>query len=229
VGSPAYQVTGPVINGESLYGITFDGSASYFNIASTLTDPSAAGFTLTGWMKAPQDASVKRPVFWFNSSAQGIFYLRFGNAYGVDGVTINDASGVHGEAFDGTDHRDDSWQFVGLRYDVNAAVLRSYHVSATYDDTSFTGTWQRVGNPSVVRIGGGGGLVWDGELALIGYWDVPLTDDEITALRTGTPFSTPQLIYPDADVSTTGWATAPLWSKIDEASPDGTVITATAS
>lgn len=36
---------------------------------------------------------------------------------------------------------------------------------------------------------------------------------------------------PDADVTTTGWATAPLWSKVDDTptSPDGTVITATAS
>lgn len=38
-----------------------------------------------------------------------------------------------------------------------------------------------------------------------------------------------QQIRPDADIATTGWATAPLWSKVDESSPDGTVITATAS
>lgn len=36
-------------------------------------------------------------------------------------------------------------------------------------------------------------------------------------------------VRPDADVTTTGWSTAPLWSKIEEASADGTVITATAS
>lgn len=38
-----------------------------------------------------------------------------------------------------------------------------------------------------------------------------------------------QQLRPDADIVTTGWATAPLWSKIDEESADGTVITATAS
>lgn len=40
-----------------------------------------------------------------------------------------------------------------------------------------------------------------------------------------------QTVSPDADVTTTGWTTTPLWSKIDEdpASPDGTIITATAS
>ena len=34
----------------------------------------------------------------------------------------------------------------------------------------------------------------------------------------------PQQIRPDADVATTGWTTAPLWSKVEETSPDGTVI-----
>ena len=38
-------------------------------------------------------------------------------------------------------------------------------------------------------------------------------------------------VSPTDDITTTGWATAPLWSKVDEdpASPDGTVITATAN
>lgn len=34
---------------------------------------------------------------------------------------------------------------------------------------------------------------------------------------------------PDADVTTTGWSSTPLWSKIEESSPDGTVISATAA
>jgi hypothetical protein len=38
-----------------------------------------------------------------------------------------------------------------------------------------------------------------------------------------------QAIRPDADITTTGWTTTPLWSKIEETSADGTVITATAS
>lgn len=38
-----------------------------------------------------------------------------------------------------------------------------------------------------------------------------------------------QQLRPDADVTTTGWTTTPLWSKIEETSADGTVITATAS
>lgn len=39
----------------------------------------------------------------------------------------------------------------------------------------------------------------------------------------------PQALRPDADVATTGWSTAPLYSKINEESADGTVITGTAS
>lgn len=38
-----------------------------------------------------------------------------------------------------------------------------------------------------------------------------------------------QWVRPDADTTTTGWTSTPLWSKIEESSPDGTVITATAS
>ena len=45
--------------------------------------------------------------------------------------------------------------------------------------------------------------------------------------------SGPTLTYakPTDDIATTGWATAPLWSKVDDdpGSPDATVITATAS
>jgi len=36
-------------------------------------------------------------------------------------------------------------------------------------------------------------------------------------------------LVPDGDIVTTGWAPAPLWSKVDELSADGTVITGTAS
>lgn len=38
-----------------------------------------------------------------------------------------------------------------------------------------------------------------------------------------------QILRPDADTTTTGWTTTPLFSKINEAVADGTVITATAS
>lgn len=38
-----------------------------------------------------------------------------------------------------------------------------------------------------------------------------------------------QKVRPDADTTTTGWTSTPLFSKINEASPDGTVITATAA
>lgn len=42
------------------------------------------------------------------------------------------------------------------------------------------------------------------------------------------PVSTGQIILPDADTVTTGWTTAPLFSKVNDSS-DATVITATAS
>jgi hypothetical protein len=48
------------------------------------------------------------------------------------------------------------------------------------------------------------------------------------AIRPGDPPPPPQEIRPDADVTTTGWTTTPLFSKINDES-DASVITATAS
>lgn len=42
-------------------------------------------------------------------------------------------------------------------------------------------------------------------------------------------FAPPQRIRPDGDLATTGWSTAPLWSKIAEETADGTVISGLAS
>ena len=38
-----------------------------------------------------------------------------------------------------------------------------------------------------------------------------------------------QRLVPDADIDAGGWATEPLWSKVNDRIPDGTVITATAT
>ena len=48
---------------------------------------------------------------------------------------------------------------------------------------------------------------------------------EINPAATGTP----QKVRPDADTAVGTWATAPLWSKVDEASAGGDVITDTAA
>jgi hypothetical protein len=41
--------------------------------------------------------------------------------------------------------------------------------------------------------------------------------------------ASPQQVRPDGDLATTGWTTTPLWSKVDEASAGGDVISATAA
>jgi hypothetical protein len=51
----------------------------------------------------------------------------------------------------------------------------------------------------------------------------------IATFKGSTTPPTVQTLRPDADTTTTGWTTTPLWSKIEETSADGTVITATAS
>lgn len=58
---------------------------------------------------------------------------------------------------------------------------------------------------------------------------MPLSPQTSTVLQTPpAPPPTLTTFLPDADIVTTGWATAPLFSKINDDS-DATVITATAS
>ena len=45
----------------------------------------------------------------------------------------------------------------------------------------------------------------------------------------GGSINPPQRLYPDGDIAATGWSTAPLWSKVDEAAAGGDVITAVSS
>jgi hypothetical protein len=60
------------------------------------------------------------------------------------------------------------------------------------------------------------------------YTSVALTQTQITNHYTANPPITYQYARPDADTTTTGWTTTPLFSKINDQS-NATVITATAS
>jgi hypothetical protein len=51
---------------------------------------------------------------------------------------------------------------------------------------------------------------------------------KVTNLWASESVATMQAARPDADTTTTGWTTTPLWSKIEEVIADGTVVTATA-
>lgn len=51
---------------------------------------------------------------------------------------------------------------------------------------------------------------------------------EIGSTEIGAIQVTLDIIFPDADITTTGWSTAPLFSKVNDNS-DSTVIQATAS
>ncbi len=183
-GSITYEVAGPTINGEAFKGVTLPGSSSgYFTVSSSLTDPSTSGFTISAWVKHPAGAGARSILYWLQTG-QGTFQLNKGNDYGIQAQTWNTSNATHGLAFEGSDTFDDIWQFVAARYDSGAGVLRAYHDSDTFDDTTFSGTWKRDGNPACA-IGGGGGQYWNGELALIFYWDGPLSDAQMDSLRTG--------------------------------------------
>lgn len=66
----------------------------------------------------------------------------------------------------------------------------------------------------------GGAMSWTWTTAC------PFSHIAVAVVHTATVM---QKLRPDADVVTTGWATAPLWSKIEEAAADGTVVTGVAS
>jgi len=183
VGSPVYQVAGPTINGESFYGITLT-NGNYFTVSDTLTDPSASGFTVSAWIKAPADATY-RYIFRKLQTNEGVFYLRKTSWDSVQIVTVNTVNGTHGSAYT-NNPMNDTWWWVAARYDVSSNVLRVYAGTATADTSSFTGTWDRVGNP-VTFIGSSSTDYWDGEMCHLAYWSVPLTDAQMTALRTGVP------------------------------------------
>jgi hypothetical protein len=181
--SITYGVTGPTINGETFNAVTLPGSsAGYFTIPDTMTDPATTGFTISAWIHCPTGAAF-RPIFWWSQTGEGTFWLRKTNADAGQVVTVDSAGAAHGAA-DASGIPNDSWVWVAGRYDPGAGILRAYCGTATADDTSFTGTWKRDGNPTC-QVGAGGGDYFDGELAHIAYWNAPLTDDQMTGLRTG--------------------------------------------
>lgn len=75
----------------------------------------------------------------------------------------------------------------------------------------------------VIGSGYGGGSYFDGWLQHAAVFDYALTEAQLQSL-----VLVLDTCLPDADVTTTGWSTAPLFSKVNDAS-DATVITATAS
>jgi hypothetical protein len=62
---------------------------------------------------------------------------------------------------------------------------------------------------------------FDGDNAGYDYFAATVALTDVPAVELDT-------VLPDADIATTGWSTAPLFSKVNDSS-DGTVITATAS
>lgn len=116
----------------------------------------------------------------------------------------------------------DGWHWLECIYDVSGATHTGYVRVDGSDITSFSDA------------GGGSGTTV--QYAQIGPFFANCTV-RIAHMLVGSAASTSdwlgqpasgQVILPDADIATTGWSTAPLFSKINDNS-DATVITATAS
>ena len=184
-GTATYSVGGPTIGSETFDAITFDGSTDYFTVSPTLTDPSTAGFTLSAWVKHPAEAAYRQVFSWL-SGTEGTMYLRKANGFGMAGATFDTAQAAVLLATI-TPDLDDTWTHIGLRLTTATPELKVYQGTTTGTDTTETGTWKRDGDPNC-SIGalGAGTDPFNGEMALLAYWNTPLTDAQMTSLRTGT-------------------------------------------
>lgn len=123
-----------------------------------------------------------------------------------------------------------SWSSGSYAIAAGSVIVGGVYIDSgdSHNATAGTEVWDRNngGGPSsagVYRIESGAG-----SYAVSGSWtgSSGYTGAAVAYLSATGP---PQTLRPDADVTTTGWTTTPLWSKIEETSADGTVITATAS
>jgi hypothetical protein len=232
-GTPTYQASGPTIDGVAQSAVQTNGTA-FFTTSASFPNPTIAnGRTVGVWVFLPSTSSAAADIFARSATNQNEFRVRHasnGQAispfYQSDGATsIANPSGadIDGDAWHLVigwwDPADDD---VYIQVDSDTPVSGAGTTDIKTDSTAALG---------LMAIASGGSSLRSGSrVAKAMVFDRVLTSTERTQLFNG-QFFTYQYIKPDADTTTTGWSSTPLWSKIDEdpASPDGTVVTATAS
>lgn len=229
-GTATYQATGPTINGVAQSAVQFPGNGGF--TISSFPANSGGARSVSAWIYLP-DSSVRAEfisrqqtnehewAFYHGGGGSGWFEY-FDNTNVLEGTALWDP------ALDNA-----TWFNLIATYSNTDHLCKIYKNGTLSTDAKTDGTEDICSNSTApVGIGhtgqGANFLISGARLAKVAIWDRRITDAEIASLATGV-FSTPQTARPDADVSTTGWSTAPLFSKINESSADGTVITATAS
>lgn len=218
-----YQDTGPTINGEAQSCVT--GTAMDLQaVGTSAVDNSISSFMVAGWFKTSTDNQYVMGRKGQGDDGGWVSYIDASPETFL--LVYNDNAGTtYGSAGDATDYSDGSWHFFCGWVDASGNVHVQIDGGTVYDDNSPSGSY---GNDPTEDFEFGASL--NGSLCKIMWWLSDPGDDVRSAIYSGV-FATLHAVSPTDDVTTTGWSSTPLWSKIDEDpdSPDGTVITATAS
>jgi hypothetical protein len=232
-GSSTYQASGPTIDGVAQHAVQFSGT-SYFSTSGSFPTASAAnGRCEAVWVFLPSTSSAAADILTRSATNQNEFRIRHDSSGGAiaphyqsDGATVIANPG-------GADIDGGAWHLVigwwdPADDDVYVQVDNATPVSAL--GTTDIKTDSTVGLGLGATASGGAALRSGSRVSNAMLFNRVLTADERTALFTGA-FTVFHIVSPTDDITTTGWTSTPLWSKVDEdpASPDGTVIQATAA
>ena len=236
----------------------FVSCVSYAGVANQYTIVDNQGNTYVRDFMVPTDgsSSVTHICFWRcdNVKATGTFTVTFdGNASSAD-LYIAEFSGLAGGAPDahksgrtsGTDFPGSQsltptqaadlfitiYDFGGNQSGSTVSISPNTPDAFTLIDTEPDGSAYNGGGWAYLAATAG-----DSAAKSVNAWTHALGDTSqiaswsITAYKTGVagPSNPPQQLLPDADLATTGWSTAPLWSKVDEIPAGGDVISAVSS
>jgi len=232
-GTSTYQAAGPTIDGVAQLAVQFSGT-SYFTTSGSL-DPASdtTGRSVFAWVYLPSTTAAVGRFLARDATNNGEMSLRHtstGGAelaiLGADGATLVSEAG-------GSDLDGGVWHLVigwwdpadadaRIQVDAETVVVGAGTAVINNDSTAVYG----IGASS----GGSGPLRSGSRMCKAGILDRVITAEERALLLSGV-FTTPQIVKPDGDMTTTGWTTTPLWSKVDDdpAAPDGTTITATSA
>jgi hypothetical protein len=219
VGSKTYEQTGPITSEPADKAIEF--SASCFNVPdSTGLDSLVDTFTLEAWIKRTSTELAGGIV----SGQNGAGFMRLVDSTDKLELLRSNQSVIVASTTTITDTT--TW------HHVVAVKATSVTIKLYIDGEDVTGTPSNnpCGNFNGIVVGAdlaGGTDSFTGLLDEVAVYATALSQARIQAHYAAATVAL-DTVLPDADITTTGWSTAPLFSKINDDS-DATVITATAS
>jgi hypothetical protein len=224
-GSPGTESPGPVLDDDAT---TFNGSSQSMSRAhDTAFNFGTNDFTIGAFIKPSSVAAGSRFFVDHDGDGGPGAWEAFQSAATLSSRLDGTLAVTTGSILDTT-----NWHFVAIVMDRDA-VGRWWRNA----DWAMTGVDITSLSATTIDVTG---TMWIGRRESTGYFSgsiawvfgcaAALTNTQLLALYDARDDVLPvQTIVPDADTTTTGWTATPLWSKIEETSADGTVITATAA